>query len=176
MIFGTSLMQAEEIEYLVRNLPPAGSFLEVGAFEGASACRVLEQRPDLSGMSVESMAGGVGNSKYTVDTARRLFANVAAHRYRYQVFLGELTEFARLFRGAAFDCLIVDGGHDEASAYRDLSAGENLVNARGWLHVHDYATELGHLKGVRRAVDRFTEDSAWRVSHTVGLSAILRRI
>lgn len=141
------------IERSLRSRAPT-SILEIGSWEGRSACWFLDRFPDARITCIDTFDGAPG--EYTdLDVAgvkSRFLHNVAEFGDRVTVRHGPSTRELYGLEPESFDVIYVDGSHAEADALLDLVLSYGLLKRDGVMLVDDYRG--GH-EGVRRAVDAF---------------------
>ena len=128
--------------------------LEIGSWEGRSACWFLERFPDARITCIDTFDGAPG--EYTgLDVAgvkSRFMRNVAEFGDRVTVRQGPSSRELYGLEPESYDLIYVDGSHAEDDALLDLVLSYGLLKKDGVMLVDDYRG--GH-EGVRRAVDAF---------------------
>lgn len=141
---------------------PPRQFLEIGSWEGRSACWVLETFPDATITCVDTFQGSPEHVDLDVANIRdRFLRNTAAHASR--VTLKQGTSSVQLFglEPESFDVAYVDGSHEEDDVLADVVMSFLLLRRGGLLLVDDYANPA--FPGIRRAVDKFASSFSGRI-------------
>lgn len=138
--------------------------LEIGAFEGLSACYVLWRLPDANVTAVDTFAGSAelrARNLLPDDLEMRFDANVAsvdASRVRKLVGDSKHMLLDLHAEGARFDFVYVDGSHLALDVLVDAALSWSLLTIDGFLVFDDYGwSALGAdpLLGPRAAIDAF---------------------
>lgn len=130
--------------------------LEIGSWEGRSACWFLDRFPDARITCIDTFAGAPGEYVgFDVDgILRRFLHNVAEFGERVTLRHGPSSRELYGLAPESFDVIYVDGSHAEDDTLFDLVVSYGLLKPGGVMLVDDYRG--GH-EGVRRAVDAFAK-------------------
>lgn len=130
------------------------NILEIGSWEGRSACWFLDRYSDARITCIDTFAGAPGEyAGLDVDgTKARFLRNVAGFGDRVTLRQGASSRELYGLKPESFDVVYVDGSHAEDDALLDLVLSYGLLQPGGVMLVDDYRG--GH-EGVRRAVDAF---------------------
>lgn len=131
--------------------------LEVGSYEGASACYLIEQvgaYQDLEIVCVDTWDGGVGRKDQGIDYSQmgqvfqrfqantQLAINKAKHRIDLSIAQGlSDIELPRLIAGGKseyFDLIYIDGSHQAPDVLSDAVQGFKLLKIEGVMIFDDY--------------------------------------
>lgn len=131
--------------------------LEVGSYEGASACYLIEQvgaYQDLEIVCVDTWDGGVGRKDRGIDYSQmgqvfqrfqantQLAINKAKHRIDLSIAQGlSDIELPRLIAGGKseyFDLIYIDGSHQAPDVLSDAVQGFKLLKIEGVMIFDDY--------------------------------------
>ena len=141
--------------------------LEIGSFEGLSACFFLWRLPDARITCIDTFAGAPDYPAYgisTIDLERRFDANVSlvdASRVAKRagdsrrILLDLVTDATE-----SFDVIYVDGSHMALDVVVDAALSWQLLSENGLLIFDDYgggAVDPDPLRHVKPAVDAFLE-------------------
>lgn len=129
-------------------LPASPRWLEIGCFEGRSACWVLENVPGVSLVCVDPWIehGGVIG-----DVSKAMFDAVTAGRA--EVHRQRSFEFLRQADGRVFDVVYIDGDHEAKSVIEDFVLAWPLVAVGGVVIFDDYEWTDTPLLPPRPAID-----------------------
>lgn len=130
------------------------AILEIGSWEGRSACWFLDRFPDARITCVDTFEGAPGEyAGLDVGGIKARFThNMAEYGDRVTVRHGPSSRELYGLDPESFDVVYVDGSHAEDDALLDLVLSYGLLKPGGVMLVDDYRG--GH-DGVRRAVDAF---------------------
>lgn len=139
-------------------------FLEVGSWEGRSACWFLDTYPNATITCIDTFEGSPEHHAASLDVEnirRRFLKNT--ERFGDRVRLVEGKSSVRLFglEPESYDVAYVDGSHEEDDALSDVVMSFLLLKPGGVLLVDDYSNPA--FPGIRRAVDKFASSFAGRV-------------
>ena len=138
--------------------------LEIGAFEGLSACFVLWRLPDANVTAVDTFAGSAelrARNLLPDDLEVRFDVNVASvDASRVRKLVGDSTHMLLDLHaeGARFDFVYIDGSHLALDVLVDAALSWSLLATGGFLVFDDYgwsALGVDPLLGPRAAVDAF---------------------
>lgn len=149
------------IERTLRGRNPT-EILEIGSWEGRSACWFLERFPEARLTCVDTFQGSVEHEGMDVAGIKERFEhNTRPYADRLRVLEGESSKMLYVLPPESFDVVYVDGSHEEDDALMDLVLSFGLLRPGGVLLVDDY--EGGNF-GVKAAVDAFASAFCNRVS------------
>lgn len=120
--------------------------LEIGFNGGHGTCALLSARDDVHVTSVD-----LGEHSY-VDKANELIEECFPGRHI--LIKGNSTEVLPMLN-ENFDCVFVDGGHEDPVPYIDIVNSHKLLNDDGILMVDDYCQSYGRwgvIDGYNRAI------------------------
>ncbi len=161
----------------------AKSFVEVGCKEGRTTGFLLANFPELEVIAIDPWAPMPNSAEdYKdwdfADIEAKFWLNVGEHKDRCKM-RRETSAQAEFYytepkRGAPFDVVFIDAGHDYDSALADIKAWWPLVREGGYLAGHDYQHRF---PGVMRAVAKcfplmrvaLMPDSVWVVQKEADL-------
>jgi predicted O-methyltransferase YrrM len=130
--------------------------LEIGSWEGRSACWFLETFPEATIVCVDTFQGSEEHVAAGLDISGikgRFLRNTAPHADRVTLLEGHSSSMLYGLEPCSFDCIYVDGSHTEQDTFMDLMLSWGLLKPGGILLVDDY--DQPAFPGVRRAVDTF---------------------
>ena len=152
-------------ERTLRRLPsPPRRILEIGSWEGRSACWFLDAFPEAHLTCVDTFEGSPEHVAAGLDigaTKDRFLRNTARFGDRVTLLEGTSSEVLFGLTPGSFDCIYVDASHTEDDTLTDLILAFNLLAPGGALLVDDY--EQAAFPGVKRAVDKFAGAFANRI-------------
>lgn len=140
------------------------AFLEIGSFEGLSACWFLQTYPESTIVCVDTFEGSVEHHEAGMDMTRveeRFVQNTAPFGDRVTVLKGHSSKVLYGLEPESFDCIYVDGSHREDDTLMDLIMSYGLLKKGGALLVDDYSNQV--FSGVKRAVDHFHHTFSGRI-------------
>lgn len=138
--------------------------LEIGSFEGRSACWFLDNVLTGSGATLDCVDSWAGDTVELGDKAipaeQRFDRNTAIYGERLRKYkqdsFGWLLDRNRAPTTGQFDFIYVDGGHDAAHALDDLALSWPLLRPGGVFICDDYQWEHPYLARLPRvAIDAF---------------------
>lgn len=155
----------------------AKSFVEVGCKEGRTTGHLLHDIPDIHVIAIDPWAPVPNADEDYKDwdfatIEADFWKNVGEHTGRCEMHRETSAQATFYYtepnRGAPFDMVFIDAGHDYENALADIKAWWPLVRDGGYLCGHDYQHKF---PGVMRAVARafpllrvaICPDSVWVV-------------
>ena len=130
------------------------SILEIGSWEGRSACWFLETYPEATITCVDTFEGSPEHSGMDVAGIReRFLKNTRPYWDRITVKQGHSSRELYGLKPESFDVIYVDGSHEEDDTLMDLILSFGLLKPGGVLLIDDYGGVS--FPGVRKAVDKF---------------------
>ena len=144
--------------------PPPRRILEIGSWEGRSACWFLERFPEASITCVDTFEGSPEHVAAGLDiaaTKSRFLKNTARFGDRVTLLEGKSSEMLFGLQPGSFECVYVDASHTEDDTLTDLVLAFLLLAPGGVLLVDDYAQPA--FPGVKRAVDKFASTYSHRI-------------
>lgn len=138
--------------------------LEIGSFEGRSACWFLDNVLTGEGATLDCVDSWAGDTvelgEKAVAGEKRFDANTAVHgdrvRKHKQYSFDWLLDRNQDDTAGKFDFIYVDGGHDAANALQDLALSWRLLRPGGIFICDDYQWAHPHLARLpRTAIDAF---------------------
>lgn len=127
--------------------------LEIGSWEGRSACWFLETYPEATITCIDTFEGSPEHDGMDVAGIKNRFLKNTEHcKDRVTIRQGLSSKMLYGLDPESFDLVYVDGSHDEDDTLMDLVLSYGLLKPGGILLVDDYA---GGFPGVRKAVDKF---------------------
>ena len=128
--------------------------LEIGSWEGRSACWFMETYPQAHITCVDTFEGSPEHIDMDVAGIHsRFLNNTAKYKDRMTVLQGQSSKMLYGLTPEFFDVIYVDGSHAEDDTLMDLVLSYGLLKKGGFLLVDDYH---GGDPGVKLAVDAFT--------------------
>jgi len=131
-------------------------FLEIGSWEGRSACWFMTEFPEASIVCIDTFQGSEEHREQGLDiasTKSRFLRNTSPFGNRVTVLQGHSSKKLFSLEPESFDCVYVDGSHTEEDTLTDLIIAFQLLAPGGILLVDDYNQTA--FPGVRKAVDTF---------------------
>jgi predicted O-methyltransferase YrrM len=154
--FSTSI---DGIQRTLRDYHRVSSILEIGSWEGRSACWFLDAFPGARITCVDTFKGSTEHAGLDIDGVKtRFLKNTAVFGDRVTVREGESSKMLYGLEPESFDVIYVDASHTEQDTLIDLVLAFGLLKKGGILLIDDYAQpESARLSfpGVRAAVDKF---------------------
>jgi predicted O-methyltransferase YrrM len=133
---------------------PPKRILEIGSWEGRSACWFLETFPDSTITCVDTFEGSPEHHDMDVAGIKaRFLKNTARFGDRVTIRQGHSSRELYGLEPESFDLVYVDGSHAEDDTLMDLILSFGLLRPGGVLLIDDYGGTA--FPGVRRAVDKF---------------------
>jgi len=152
---------------VIRRIPTDREWIgaEVGVWVGATARRVLAQRPKVTWLMIDAWTAPHPKSTYalspdtiakneqpyfencfhkTLTAVRSFGARAVIHRLWSQEAVAEIED-------GSLDCAFVDAEHTYEGVTRDIALWLPKVKPGGWIGGHDYRAP--RFPGVQRAVD-----------------------
>lgn len=114
------------------------------------------------------------------DTYEEFRENIGKHGMAGKVsaFRGTSTEFGDTclakYKTDQFDLIFVDGAHDAHSVREDIRVAHSLVNAEGWIALHDYGSDVH--PDVKRVVDSLVSSGGFKKLGVGGSIVVLQPI
>ena len=133
-------------------------FLEIGSWEGRSACWFMNSFPDASIVCVDTFEGSPEHYAAGLQVGEikmRFMKNTAAFGDRVTVRQGHSSRMLFGLEPEFFDCIYVDGSHTEIDTLTDLVMSFNLLRPGGALLIDDF--DQPAFPGVKAAVDAFAK-------------------
>lgn len=128
--------------------------LEIGSWEGRSACWFLDAFPEARITCVDTFAGSAEHVGLDVGGIKQRFLkNTASFGDRVTIREGESSKMLYGLDPESFDVIYVDASHTEQDTLIDLVLAFGLLKKGGILLVDDYSQPA--FPGVRAAVDKF---------------------
>lgn len=138
-------------DILLENLKPK-KVLEVGSFEGRSACFTIEKATQYNPLEmycVDTWAGGIEHEGLNFEDIERRFSNNIqlavngnAHESQVRVMkhpsIHALSHLVSTGHGSTFDLVYIDGSHLACDALADAVLGFELVRPYGVMIFDDY--------------------------------------
>lgn len=129
------------------------TILEIGSWEGRSACWFLNTYPEATITCVDTFEGSLEHHDMDVAGIKnRFLKNTKEFENRVIMRQGHSSKMLYGLDPESFDLVYVDGSHEEDDTLMDLVLSYGLLKPSGILLVDDYA---GGNTGVRKAVDKF---------------------
>lgn len=151
---GGASTRSEVLAFLV-NQYELRTGVEIGAWDGRTAARVLSLCPGLTWMVVDPWKpqpwhnGPEDWTEWDHDVHEaQCRERLAPFGQRAQIFKGFSLEAARHTADGSLDLVFLDGDHSENGVRMDVHMWRPKLRRGGWLAGHDYAWQ-----GVRAAVD-----------------------
>jgi hypothetical protein len=156
-------------EFIEKEIPQGGTFVEVGVFLGRSLCCMATRRPDLDIWAIdpwltEPSSGflGLAEMRPHVEPHGSLWRAFHYHMARSAPEVYERVHVLRtvsehgLRAAPQADMIFIDGAHDYDHVYQDIALSLLRLKDSGILAGHDY----GHPQcpGVAQAVDNLLPD------------------
>jgi predicted O-methyltransferase YrrM len=140
------------IQQTLKQVSNPQTFLEIGSFEGRSACWFLQTFPNSTIVCVDTFEGSqehheAGMNMKSVE--EYFIANTEPFGDRVTVLKGHSSRMLYGLQPESFDCIYVDGSHEEDDTVMDLFLAYGLLKKGGALLVDDYAQSA--FPGVKRA-------------------------
>jgi len=130
--------------------------LEIGSWEGKSACWFLDAFPQARITCVDTFQGSAEHAGFDVESVKqRFYKNTATFGDRVIVREGESSKMLYGLEPESFDVVYVDASHTEQDTLVDLVLAFGLLKKGGVLLIDDYAQPA--FPGVRAAVDKFAQ-------------------
>jgi len=162
---GPSLMSRAEYNLICTTLGlKCHTVLEIGTWCGATAATLADFRPGVQFISIDP---------FVSELHQMLWIANAYLRPNMLLWRGTSASFFRIAGDATADGAIVDGDHSEEGGFRDLLGCGRVVCPDGFIAVHDY--DPGSIPSVVRAVDRFCEQTVWKIVDQAETLVVLRR-
>lgn len=178
-LYKYSHLQFETRQDMIRALiPPNGTLVEVGVFEGVFSESLLGLRPRhlyLVDPWVENQkvgSGDVDGNNYKEYANMGELYTAVKHKYEYNPHVSIIRkmshEFLTKLKDNSIDAIYLDGDHSYESVKNDLELSWPKVKRFGWIMGHDYEMNMKKAKtaynfGVKRAVDEFCEKHNLRI-------------
>jgi len=164
--FTTDWLTAFESKWhnILQDLVGGGQYLEVGAYEGRSACFIAASYPLAELTVVDNFV-----DNYNEGFEKRYLNNTAEYRDRITTIKGDSKDVLPrlLLKRQHYDVIYIDGAHDYETVKRDLEYCWKMLRPGGTLLMDDYNDTLRDNPfkfGVDQAVHEFFRD---RVDFTV---------
>jgi hypothetical protein len=175
---------------IVKDTPPGGSIVEVGAWRGKStaflAVEIINNKPDITLHVVDTWLGSGEHANMPVIKEGRLFdeflENMKPVEHVLTIHRMPSVEATRLFKDESLDAVFLDASHKYEDVKADILAWRSKVRKGGILAGHDYHNGAGKV-GV--AVDELlhpitVQEMCWIYSRptqaTSGLGRFLSRL
>lgn len=143
------------IERTLASFPKVSRILEIGSWEGRSACYFLDKYPDAVITCVDTFQGSPEHVGLDVTgTKQRFLANTSKYGDRVTLREGHSSRELYGLPPESFDLIYVDGSHEEPDVMMDLALAYGLLKPGGVMLVDDYNQPA--FPGVKSAVDKFS--------------------
>jgi predicted O-methyltransferase YrrM len=147
-----SMHEAEWREYLaIYAGRPDISALEIGSYEGRSACWLLEN------ILTHDSAKLICIDTFRASPLERFDANIKKSGCEKKVlrYASESFELLRIMNSKTFDIIYIDGSHDSRDVIADLVLSWALLTDGGTMIMDDY--EIAEGQSPKKAIDAFLE-------------------
>lgn len=167
-IEGQSLVGDTEIRLLMRSIPDAGAFLEIGTWHGATACEIAKAKPKCRLVCVDPFRAGHATLSGDIDIWRK---NAQPNM---TLFVGTSEDYAKANPQERFDAIFVDGDHSYEWCLRDLVATLPLLKPDGVMLAHDYC-RTHEDTNIARACEEFLKNHRMRRDDRAHTTLRMRR-
>jgi len=146
-------------------IPEKKTFLEIGSFEGRSACWFLQEvmDPDGSLWCIDNFGSSLQSSAFDFVAVKSRFEENTnkAKKANQNVFLIEDTSLVGLsmllFKNKKFDFIYIDGSHTSPDTLTDACMAFPMLKKGGAMVFDDYLWEMhtGPIRSPKAAIDTF---------------------
>jgi predicted O-methyltransferase YrrM len=154
------------IEAVLARIPKPKKILEIGSFEGRSACWFLESVLDDDGKlcCIDNFGGSLEHTEFNFnDIKRRFLLNTGQAKKGSQTLhlieKDSVKGLAELIsHNASFDFIYVDGSHTSPDTLTDACMAFQLLKSNGVMIFDDYLWEMhtGVIRSPKAGIDVFT--------------------
>ncbi len=135
---------------------------EVGIWAGELSFAFLRAFEDLNLYMVDCfLASSLGDDTKTQGAMVSAFSSTSEFEQRRIMLIGKSLQVAHLVEDESLDFVYIDAAHDRKSVTDDINSWYPKVRSGGIVSGHDYSG--GH-KGLRKAVDEFTDEHHYKMS------------
>ena len=153
------------MQSVVNQIPEIKKVLEIGSFEGRSACWFLEEVLDDSGKlcCVDNFGGSLEHTQFDFNEVKRKFLTNTSqvkkpNQHLHLVEKSSTVALADLIvHNATFDFIYIDGSHTSPDTLTDACMAFQLLKKGGGMVFDDYLWEMhtGIIRSPKAAIDMF---------------------
>jgi len=153
------------MQSVIDQIPEKKKFLEIGSFEGRSACWFLQEALDDDGTlyCVDNFGGSLEHTEFDFDEVKRKFLTNTAQVKKPNQNLHLLIEPSTkalahlMIEEAKFDFIYIDGSHTSPDTLTDACMAFQLLKKGGGMVFDDYLWEMytGIIRSPKAAIDMF---------------------
>jgi predicted O-methyltransferase YrrM len=128
-------------EKVIPFIPPTGSILEIGSYEGKSTSWIADRLPQVTIRCVDTFEGGMEHQDVS-GLFKRFKENTAKYGKRIKVNIGPSDREVRKFSRNSFDLVYVDASHQAIDVLTDAVQSWYCLKTGGLMVFDDYKWDV----------------------------------